>query len=106
MALYISIDGDNIGDKLAVAYLDNNEELLSKINIKLDAIIAQICDYLKSRGFEIIFYAADGIACKGAELKLDMFVDYLKTVGQTQFTFSAGIGADLQSSFIALKYAK
>src|SRR5262245_23406744 len=106
MALYISIDGDNIGDKIAVAYLNNDEAELSRINRHLDLILTRICDYMKSKGFQVIFCAADGIVCKGPASELDTFSYYIKTVGETQFTFSAGIGNNLQSAFFALKYAK
>lgn len=106
MAFYISIDGDDTGSKIVVSYLENDEKKLSQVIQDLYHILSQVQDYVKSLGFEIIFCAADGIACKGESLNVEEFSQYLKAVGKSTYTFSAGIGSDLQSSYFALKYAK
>lgn len=106
MAFYISIDGDDTGSKIAIGYLENNEEKLSQAIQALYHILSQLQEYLKKLEFEIIFCAADGIACKGEFLHVEEFSKYLKEVGTSTYTLSAGIGSDLQSSYFALKYAK
>lgn len=106
MPIYISIDGDDTGNKIAISYLENNEEKLSKVIQDLHDMLSRLQEYLRNLGFEIIFCAADGIACKGQSINLEEFSKYLKKVGQPTYTFSAGIGDDLQSSYFALKYAK
>jgi len=106
MAYYISLDGDDIGNKIARGYLENDESKLSQIIQELNSILTQIHNYLNSAGFEMIFFAADGIACKGKYLEFENFAHFLKNIGRPTYTFSAGIGSDLQSSFFALKYAK
>ncbi len=106
MSIYILIDGDDIGNKLARSYIDNNEDKLLKTIQELERILTEICENMKRVGFEIIFCAADGIACKGSNLEVHSFADYLGAIGEPHYTFSAGIGSDLQSSFFSLKYAK
>ena len=106
MTIYISIDGDDTGNKIAKSYLENDEVTLARIIKELNSILAQICEYLKLIEFEIIYCAADGIASKGSALDLDAFAQYIKTIGKPDHTFSVGIGDDLQTSFLALKYAK
>ena len=106
MPIYISIDGDDTGNKIASSYFDNSEEQLSRVIKDLNDMLSHLQEYLRNLGFEIIFCAADGIACKGQSIDLEKFSKYLKTVGQPTYTFSAGIGNDLQASYFALKYAK
>ena len=104
--IYIYLDGDDIGRKLTGCFLENNDNKLTQIIRDLDDILSQIRDYLKKQGFEIVFFAADGIACKGMDLEIENFAHYIKSIGQSQYTFSAGIGNSLQNSFFALEYAK
>lgn len=106
MFIYLSIDGDDIGNKIASKYLENDEAGLAETVHRLTAIVAQICEHLKLLGFEIIFCAADGIVCKGSVLDQDSLTSFITTIGEPDFTFSVGIGDDLRSSFFALKYAK
>jgi hypothetical protein len=105
MAIYILIDGDDIGNRIARSYIENNEEKLLKTIQELNCILTTICEYLKTLGFEIIF-CADGIVSKGSNIEVDRFAYYLGSIGEPHYTFSAGIGNDLQTSFFSLKYAK
>jgi hypothetical protein len=106
MAIYISVDGDDTGNKIAKSYLENDEAALARIIQELNSFLTQICEYLELIGFEIIFCAADGIACKGSILDIDDFVHHIRTIRKPDYTFSVGIGNDLQTSYLALKYAK
>lgn len=104
--IYIYLDGDDIGRKLASCFLENNDNKLAQIIKDLEDILSQIRDYLMKKGFQIIFFAADGVACKGTNLEVEGFAQYIRSVGQPRYTFSAGIGNSLQNSFFALEYAK
>lgn len=104
--IYIYLDGDDIGRKIASCFLENNDRKLAQVIQDLDTILSQIRDYLKNMGLEIVFFAADGIACKGTNLEIESFAFYIKSIGQSGYTFSAGIGNSLQNSFFALEYAK
>jgi hypothetical protein len=106
MAIYISVDGDDTGNKIAKSYLENDEIALARIIQELTSILTQICEYLRFVGFEIIYCAADGIACKGSTLDIDNFIHHIRTIRIPNYTFSVGIGNDLQTSYLALKYAK
>jgi hypothetical protein len=106
MGLYISIDGDDIGDKIAKSYIENDEENLKKIIQDLEDILTKLSELLRNLEFEIIFCAADGIACKGSNVEINKFAHYIESIGKPSYTFSAGIGTDLQSSFFSLRYAK
>lgn len=106
MSIYLSIDGDDIGNKIAECHLNNDEvSLIDTIN-NLHTILIQMSEHLKVQGFEILFCAADGIVCRGVQLNHREFARYLNEVGLPRFSFSAGIGNDLRTSFFALKYAK
>lgn len=52
---YITIDGDDIGQKITSAYLGNNVKELIGVNNLVQDKTRQIAAYLKSQGFEIIF---------------------------------------------------
>jgi hypothetical protein len=106
MSIYILIDGDDIGNKVAKSYIENNEKKLLETIQELNCILSKIYEHLKTLEFEIIFCAADGIVGKGSNIDVDRFAYYLGSIGEPNYTFSAGIGNDLQSSFFSLKYAK
>jgi two-component SAPR family response regulator len=106
MVLYISIDGDDTGNKITKSYLENNEQQLSQIIQDLNSILTDLEKHLQKLGAEIIFCAADGITCKGETLDIEEFSRHLKSVGARTYTFSAGIGNSLQTSYFALRYAK
>jgi hypothetical protein len=106
MVTYLSIDGDDIGSKIAKCYLENDDINLSRTVEDLKIILSQICERLNQMNFEILFCAADGIVGKGVDLDCYSFANYIKDVGKPNFTFSVGVGKDLRAAFIALKYAK
>jgi hypothetical protein len=106
MTIYLSIDGDDIGSKIARSYLENDEINLSKTIQHLSVILNQISEHMRCMGLEVIFCAADGILCKGQTVNYHDLAHYIKHIGEPHFTFSVGIGTDVQSSFFALKYAK
>lgn len=106
MRIYITIDGDDIGNKIAAAYYDNDEVQLAVINRDLNDILDNALEFLKISGFEMVFFAADGIVCKGDKENVSDIAAYMKNAGRGKYTFSAGVGYDLRDAFTALKYAK
>lgn len=103
--MYIILDGDDIGLKIEKSFMDNDEVSLKQINEDIKNIGEIISLYLVKEGFEIIFSGADGIICKGEEINIKNLSDFVKEKC-LPYTFSIGIGDNLKSSFIALRYAK
>lgn len=89
-----------------MGYLENNEETLVTINRELNRIVSEIAEHLQGQGISIIFIAADGVVGKGQEIDLNKLVRFISMVGEPFFTFSVGIGDDLRTAFLSLKYAK
>jgi len=102
---YTYIDGDNIGLKIEVCFLENNEESLLQINKDVKQIIEQITDYLIIEKQEVIFSGADGIICKGENFDIIGTQAFIRGVSK-EITFSIGSGLSLMDSYIALRYAK
>ena len=104
---YITIDGDDIGQKIASSYLKNDENELIRTNDLVQEKTAKIADYLKSQGFSLLFCAADGVAgsCSYA-FKNDEIFEEVKRIAGAELSFSAGVGETLRDSYIALLSAK
>lgn len=105
---YISIDGDDVGQKITNAYLRNNVTELIKINNLIQEKIQLIAEELVSEGFSIIFCAADGVAAHTKDQNIDehLIYDKVKSIAGEQITFSAGVGSSLRDAYIALLSAK
>lgn len=104
---YITVDGDDVGQKITSAYLKNNVVELIRVNNLVQAKTRQIADYLKSQGFEIIFCAADGVAGV-TESKIDTKYIYseIKRIAEHELSFSVGVGGTLRDAYVALLCAK
>lgn len=105
---YITIDGDDVGQKIASAYFMNDSSELIRVNELVHSKTEQISAFLKSQGFVILFCAADGVAgyCKGSAPSDDFIFDSIKTIVGAELEFSAGVGRDLRESYVALLSAK
>ncbi|MBE3026186.1 mCpol domain-containing protein [Janthinobacterium sp. GW458P] len=105
---YITIDGDDVGQKIASAYLHN--DLLHLINI--NEVVKQktdlIAEHLRSINFVIIFCAADGVAAYSADDNIEWENIFLaiKTIASSEMSFSAGCGSSLREAYVALLSAK
>ena len=106
MTVYISIDGDDVGNKITQSYLENDEHSLSQLLAELSTRLCQLSDCLRSEGFTIIFCAADGVLAKGEELNINHVSRFVLKIGTPRLTFSAGVGTSLRLAYLALKYAK
>ncbi len=102
---YIGIDGDNIGSRLELGFLQNREEDIKLISQKVDRAISVMAEMLQSLGMEVIFFSGDSLLCKGENLDTDVLIQLIESQSIT-FNFSAGVGNTLRDTYLALKYAK
>lgn len=102
---YAILDGDKIGDLLARAYLANDEEGLSQIDVSLRNGLKRVEVLLQEMNFRIITSGADGITLFGyidsPERLLSAILRELEP-----YSFSIGVGSTLRDAFVALRYAK
>jgi hypothetical protein len=106
--MYITIDGDDIGQRITRYYLDNDVKSLSELNQKMVVTTHRIADYLKKIGFSIIFCGADGVAghIETCTTPPNEIFKEISALGQECATFSAGAGETLRESYFALIAAK
>lgn len=106
--IYITIDGDDIGQMITSSYLKNDLHELSRINRVVNEKTLLISKFLKEQGFNIIFCAADGVAGFIDQIAIDkVFIfDSIKSLAEPELSFSAGIGSTLQEAYVALLSAK
>lgn len=104
---YISIDGDDVGRKITAYYLGNDRNGLEALSLSLQASTKAISTRLQEHGFEVIFCAADGVVAS-TELDVDLksIFSEIREISPDGVTFSAGSGASLRESYIALLSAK
>lgn len=104
---YISIDGDDVGRKITACYLSNDRNGLAVLSLSLQASTKAISVRLEEYGFEVIFCAADGVVAS-TELDVDLksIFSEIREISPDGVTFSAGSGASLRESYIALLSAK
>ncbi|MGY3591463.1 hypothetical protein ACVIGB_008958 [Bradyrhizobium sp. USDA 4341] len=106
--MYIVIDGDDSGRKIAACYINNNEALLRQISGDLQRAALNISELLSKFGFQIVFCAADGVAAVTSESDMNWQVLFgrVQEVAPHGFTFSAGVGKTLHEAYVALLNAK
>lgn len=104
---YITIDGDDIGQKITTAYLSNSTAELVRVNNLVQEKTKSIAQYLKLEGFDIHFCAADGVAASiGRDFDVGEVFDKIMEIAGSEITFSAGVGSSLRDAYIAILYAK
>lgn len=105
---YITIDGDDIGQKIQACYLNNDSNALSKLNNFIQNRVKYIAEFLREEGFTIIFCAADGVAAwiESYANPDNYLYEGIGDRSGGQVTFSAGVGEDLRESYVALLAAK
>lgn len=106
--VYVTIDGDDVGQRISVAYLFNNVDELIKINNLVDVATLEISKILAEYGFKIIFRAADGVAgtIDNDSIVLSEVFNNIQRTARNEITFSMGSGSTLKDSFVALITAK
>lgn len=104
---YITIDGDDIGQKIAAAYLTNNTAELVRVNDLVQERTHFIAEFLRLEGFAIHFCAADGVTASIAyDFDVDQISAKIEKIADSEITFSAGVGNSLREAYIALLFAK
>ncbi|MCC3735947.1 mCpol domain-containing protein [Rouxiella badensis] len=106
--IYVTIDGDDVGQKISASYLFNNVDELIKLNKLVNFATLEISEILADYGFEIIFRAADGVAGMIANEFIDLrgLFNKIQTISCEDITFSMGSGSTLKDSYVALITAK
>jgi hypothetical protein len=106
--MYIAVDGDDSGKKIAACYINNDEIKLSQISKDLERSARSISELLQTNGFRIIFCAADGVAAVTslAEVSFLNLFERIRQLAPSGFTFSAGVGNSLHEAYVALLNAK
>lgn len=104
---YLTIDGDDIGQKITTAYLSNNTTELVRVNNLVQESTKSIAEYLRTEGFDIHFCAADGVAGSIADdFDIVEIFRQIRKIAGSEITFSAGVGSSLREAYVALLYAK
>jgi hypothetical protein len=106
--MYIAIDGDDSGKKIAACYINNDEAKLRQISGDLERAATSISELLRTNGFRIVFCAADGVAAVTNQSEvgfMELFAE-IRHLAPRGFTFSAGVGNSLHEAYVALLNAK
>lgn len=106
--MFITIDGDDIGQRITRYYLSNDAKSLAELNQKMIETTHRIAKYLEGIGFSIIFCGADGVAGHTGEppTSEDEIFKEISALGKGCATFSVGTGNTLRESYVALMAAK
>lgn len=106
--MFITIDGDDIGQRITKCYLSNDAKSLSELNQKMIETTHRIANYLEQRGFSIIFCGADGVAgyAESSPIPINEIYREISELAKECATFSAGTGDTLRESYVALMAAK
>ena len=106
--MFISIDGDDIGQRITRYYLNNDAKSLSEFNQQMIETTHRIAQYLERVGFSVIFCGADGVAGRtdDSSISVDAVFKEISAIGKDCATFSAGVGGSLRESYVALMAAK
>ncbi len=106
--IYITIDGDDIGQRITRCYLSNDARALEDLNEKMKETTELISKYLENIGFSIIFCGADGVAgcANGLKISDSAIFHEISSIAKGFATFSVGTGASLRESYVALMAAK
>ncbi|MEC6833592.1 mCpol domain-containing protein [Photobacterium toruni] len=106
--IFITIDGDDVGQMITSSYLKNDINELSRINKVVNKKTTLISALLVAQGFNIIFCAADGVAAyiQQDTVDNDFLFQSIDTLSNPDLHFSVGIGTTLQEAYIALLSAK
>lgn len=106
--MFITIDGDDIGQRITQYYLRNDAISLAELNKKMIETTHRIANYLEQLGFSIIFCGADGVAgcAEKSPVPENEIFNAISALGNECATFSVGTGDTLRESYIALMAAK
>lgn len=105
---FITIDGDDIGPKLAACYLTNDVQALQEIKTLVEEKTRRIAEVLTNEDFEVFFCAADGVTAFSKTERSDTAYLYnsITIAAGTELAFSVGVGNSLREAYVALLFAK
>ncbi|AXT27531.1 mCpol domain-containing protein [Ruegeria sp. AD91A] len=105
---FVTVDGDDIGRRLASCYLSNDVGALISTKELVELKTQQVSELLTDAGYEVLFCAADGVTAYSQESNLDEDKLYQSIKGKVgdELAFSVGIGPTLREAYVALLYAK
>ncbi|WP_458379274.1 mCpol domain-containing protein [Pseudomonas chlororaphis] len=104
---YISIDGDDIGRKITSCYLSNDVGKLKLISRQIEESTLKIAALLESKGFDVIFRAADGVVARtNTDCNFEELFFVISSCPTNEITFSAGVGSSLREAYVALINSK
>ncbi|WP_297514795.1 mCpol domain-containing protein [Thermococcus sp.] len=114
MSIYVSIDGDNIGELIEQAILSKDEKRLQEISNKVTTAITIFSSQIKNQipNSTIILAGGDSAILKiEAQSLYEVAMKIKEVSGQffqnfQLFSVSIGIGTSLIYSYLALKFAK
>jgi len=102
----VGIDGDRVGDRIVSALIANDVEELHWFAQGVAAALLKMRSTLEHKGYELILTTGDGLLARGPidHALFQRLAEEFQTM--TRCTLSIGIGPDLRSTYIALKFAK
>lgn len=104
---YISIDGDDVGRKITSCYIGNDEEKLNMLSKQIEVSTIRIANLLESKGFYVIFRAADGVVARtNSSCDFEDLFLMISSCFTNEITFSAGVGSSLREAYVALLNSK
>lgn len=104
---FITIDGDDVGQKITSSYLNNDVSELVRVNSLIQSKTKSIAEYLEVQGFKVIFCAADGVAgVSDSDFDGEHIYSEVKRIAGQELSFSVGVGDTLRDAYVALLYAK
>jgi len=105
---FVTIDGDDIGRRLAACYLSNDVTALETTRELVDLKTQQISDLLTDLGYNVLFCAADGVTAHSEADIIDdkRLYQRIKNTAGLELSFSVGVGKTLREAYVALLFAK
>ena len=103
---YVGIDGDNIGSKIELYFLEDSEESIQVFSEIVGKTIRLVASQLEELGMKIIFCGGDSILCRADEIDTVKLRDILTVEAKNEIRFSVRVGETMKQAYMALKYAK
>lgn len=105
---FVTIDGDDVGRRLAACYFLNDVKALQETKKLVELKTQRISELLTTLGYDVLFCAADGVTAYSEGCLIDdggLYQSIKDTVG-SELAFSVGVGKTLREAYVALLFAK
>ena len=101
---FVAIDGDDVGVTLETLILRDCLADVRVLSQRITTVVAEIAVRLEAMGAQIVFVGGDSIL---AELPVpDADLAWLHDLPASPCTFSAGVGHNAMTAYLALRVAK